>query len=85
MRPFDVARPLRAAGAGAIANAVVEVHALAIDGAAAFDGDVLGIGGVEEYDVAVAGWNTFAGGVILDLAAAQEAALGREVEGDVAF
>ena len=85
MRPFHVARPLRTAGAGAVANAVIEIHALTIDRAAAFDGDVLGIGGVEQGEVAVAGRHPFAGGIILDFAAAEDSTLGRQVERDIAF
>ncbi len=85
MRPFHVAGPLRSARAGAVANAVIEIHALAIDRTAAFDSDVLGIGGVKQREVAVAGGYPFAGGIILDFAAAEDSTLGRQVERDIAF
>ncbi len=85
MRPLHIARPLRAAGAAAIADAVVEVHALPIDRAAAFDRDVLRIGGVEQREVSVARRNALAGRIILNLSAAENATLRRQMQCDVAF
>ena len=86
--PVGAAEARRAASPAARA---AELRALAVDRAGAFDGDVLGVDGEDEPDVAVAERGVavqrdgVAGVVLLAVGAAEQLASGGDVQGDVAL
>ena len=68
-----------------VAFAGIELVAMAVDCATPFNGDVLGIRGVEHDNVAVVGWDSFTRGIILRIRAAKQTAGRREVKRHVAL
>ena len=58
---------------------------MAVDGASPFDGDVVGVDRVKQHDISVRRRNAFARGIMIGIAAAQQAAGGGDVQCDVAL
>ena len=70
---------------GVVAAPGIELCALAIDSPGPLDSDVLGTRGVEQDNIAVAGGNAFARGIMFDISGAQKPALGGKIETDIAL
>src|SRR5258706_14874749 len=68
-----------------ISLARVEFVTMTVDAASPFNGDVVGVDRVKQHDISVGRRNAFPGGIMIGIAAAQQAAGGGNVQCDVAL
>src|SRR5262245_44243593 len=85
MRALKVAFSGILSGAGIVSFARKEFCPIAVNGSQSFNGDVLGVRGGEQHDVAIAGRNAIACLVMFRAAAAQQSALRSQMQRNIAL